>query len=262
LQLPRSLSELDEIAAVIAANAEPDVIVLAGGRIKHMTTTMNEVLGRHFGQVSATLARQKSRILVASEPRQGEATGYPLRRFDAELGFEVAAHGAAFNGTGLDIGTRVLVDAIPRLRRTRGRAIDLGCGTGIVAVALAREFSGLEVVATDQSQAAVDSARATVAAAGLSDRVQVVRDDALSTQPDASAELILLNPPFHVGATVHTGLAERLFEDAARVLEPGGELWTVWNTHLGYRRALDRIVGPTHEMTRTAKFTLTRSVRR
>jgi 16S rRNA (guanine1207-N2)-methyltransferase len=88
-----------------------------------------------------------------------------------------------------------------------------------------------------------------------------VRDDALGGRPDASVELILLNPPFHIGASVHAGIALKLFEDAARVLAPGGELWTVWNTHLGYRPALTRIVGPTRQVGRNTKFTVTVSTR-
>jgi 16S rRNA (guanine1207-N2)-methyltransferase len=84
----------------------------------------------------------------------------------------------------------------------------------------------------------------------------------LSGWPDRSAELILLNPPFHVGATVHAGIAEKLFDEAARVLKPGGELWTVWNSHLAYRATLERTVGPTRQLGRNAKFTVTVSVRR
>ena len=48
----------------------------------------------------------------------------------------------------------------------------------------------------------------------------------------------------------------------ALVQAPGRELWTVWNSHLRYRTALDRIVGPTVQVARNAKFTVTRSVRR
>jgi 16S rRNA (guanine1207-N2)-methyltransferase len=141
-------------------------------------------------------------------------------------------------------------------------AVDLGCGTGVLAAALARRRPALRVIAADQSAAAVASARATMAANSVADRVSVVRDDALGSLPDASAELILLNPPFHIGSSVHAGIALKLFEDAARVLRPGGELWTVWNTHLGYRPALTRIVGPTRQVGRNAKFTVTVSTRR
>ena len=47
-----------------------------------------------------------------------------------------------------------------------------------------------------------------------------------------------------------------------RVLEPGGELWTVWNSHLAYKPALNRLVGPTREVARNPKFTVTVSTRR
>lgn len=56
MQLPRSLAELDELAAWIASAADPAVRVYAGGRIKHMTTAMNEVLARHLGRVDVTHA--------------------------------------------------------------------------------------------------------------------------------------------------------------------------------------------------------------
>ncbi|MGO2660356.1 class I SAM-dependent methyltransferase [Mycetocola reblochoni] len=262
LQLPRANAALDEQAALIAAGAASDVVVLAGGRVKHMSRTQTGVLSEHFRIVDATLARQKSRVLLASGPVPGVGRSYPERRVDAELGIEIIAHGAAFNGTGLDLGTRELLGQLHLLQRTEGRAVDLGCGTGVLAVELARRFPSLSVLATDQSLAAVDSATATVSAAGLRDRVRVVRDDGLSAQADDSAELVLLNPPFHIGAAVHTGLAERLFADASRVLVPGGELWTVWNSHLGYRGALERLVGPTEQLHRTPKFTVTRSLAR
>jgi 16S rRNA (guanine1207-N2)-methyltransferase len=84
----------------------------------------------------------------------------------------------------------------------------------------------------------------------------------MSTQPDASVDLILCNPPFHIGTSVNAGAALRLFDAAGRVLAPSGELWTVFNSHLAYDRALDREVGPTKVVGRTAKFTVTVSTRR
>lgn len=264
LQLPRSLDALDEIAAVIARHASPDVAVFAGGRIKHMTPAMNAVLGAHFGRLDVSLAQQKSRVLRASAPQQpgdGPAVAWPrLNRHD-DLGLTVAAHGAAFAGASVDIGTRFLLGHLAEAHPTARSAIDLGCGTGILATALALHRPELRVLASDQSAAAVASARATAAANRVSERLSVVRDDGLSAQPDASAELIVLNPPFHVGATVHAGIALQLFEHAARVLAPGGQLWSVWNSHLGYAPALRGIVGPTRQIARNAKFTITASTR-
>ncbi|RIJ13076.1 methyltransferase domain-containing protein [Clavibacter nebraskensis] len=256
-RLPRSLDALDEWAGVVARAAADDVTVLAGGRVKHMTPAMTEVLRRRFGDVHATLARQKSRILVARGPvRDAASDEYPRRESHPDLGLEVRAHGAAFAGSKIDIGTRFLLSLLADLPADARVAVDLGCGTGVIASAVALARPGIRVIATDQSWAAVDSARATVAANGMAERVTVVRDDAGSAVPDGSADLVLLNPPFHTGATVHAGLAPRLFAAAARMLRPGGELWTVYNSPLGYRPQLTRIVGPTREAGRNAKFTV------
>lgn len=83
----------------------------------------------------------------------------------------------------------------------------------------------------------------------------------MSEFPDAAADLIVCNPPFHVQAAVHTGTARKMFRAAGRVLRPGGELWTVYNGHLRYRDLLWRSVGPTDVIARSSKFVVTRSVR-
>jgi len=257
LRLPRSLDELEEIAALIAAHASPEVVVVAGGRLKHMTVTMNEVLSRHFARLDVSHARQKSRLLIAREPIAAPPVA-PRREWHEELGLEVVASGGVFAGTSLDLGTRALVEVLDQVPAPR-RGIDLGCGTGILAASLAKRNPTSRVLATDQSASAVTSARLTMAANDLD--VEVARDDGLSREPAASADLVLLNPPFHTGAAVHSGLAQKLFAESARVLRPGGELWTVWNSHLGYRPQLERIVGRTRQIARGPKFTVTASIR-
>ena len=84
----------------------------------------------------------------------------------------------------------------------------------------------------------------------------------MDTLPDGSADLILLNPPFHLGASVHAGAGLKMFDAAGRVLAPGGELWTVYNRHLQYLPALERLVGPTRVEGRNPKFTVAVSTAR
>lgn len=263
LQLPRSLEALEEIAWHIAAAAAPDVTVLAGGRLKHMTQAMTTVLARSFRDVSAGLARQKSRVLTATGAQPADECPFP-KAAEHDVGLsrplQLRAFGATFGGPRLDPGTRLL---LPHLRDARpaAQAVDLGCGNGTIAAYLALARPGLKITATDTSAAAVAATTATVEANGVSGQVVVVRDDGLSGQRDAGVGLIVLNPPFHSGHTVHAGIALKLFAEAGRVLEPGGELWTVWNSHLQYRGALERLVGPTRQAARDPKFTVTVSTR-
>lgn len=258
MQLPKSLDELDDFARAIAAWAARDVTVYAGGRVKHMTVAMNDVFLRYFDKVDVSLARQKSRVLTVTSSKTDVAP--PVARTQTHDGLQVAATGGVFAGASIDIGTRLLLSVLRKAAPSAKNAIDLGCGTGVLATSLAISRPAISVIATDQSRAAVASAARTAELNGVADRVTVLRDDGLASQPNASADLIVLNPPFHIGATVHTGLALRMFEEAARVLRPGGELWTVFNTHLAYRQALARIVGPTELVTHNAKFTVTVSV--
>ncbi|WP_350350544.1 methyltransferase [Microbacterium sp. A8/3-1] len=292
LQLPKSLAELEEIADAVARWAAPDAVLVAGGRVKHMTLGQNEVLGRSFGRVQAERAERKSRLVVASEPLPAP-TEPPFPVTAEHDGLTLVAHGGAFAGSRLDIGTRVLLEVLgvapEALRQAQGprggwvaepveaagdggwvaelveasrTVIDLGCGTGALAASWALAHPDARVIATDRSAAAAASARATAAANGLAGRITVTHDDAGSELADASADVVLLNPPFHLGTSVHTGAATRLFEAAARLLRPGGELFTVFNSSLGYRAELTRIVGATEQLHRTSKFTVTRSIRR
>jgi 16S rRNA (guanine1207-N2)-methyltransferase len=255
MQLPRSIAELEEQLHAIARYAHPSVTVIAGGRIKHLSPTMNPAMLRYFETLDVSRAQQKSRAFTLRGPRPVAESPFP--KTEQHGGITVAAHGAVFAGTSIDIGTRLLLSVLPRITIDAGTAIDLGCGTGVLAASIARAKPAMRVIASDQSAAAVASATSTMQLSGLADRVTVVRDDLLSSQPDDSADLVLLNPPFHIGATVHTGIALRMFEDAARVLRPGGQLWCVFNSHLGYRQALARIVGPTELVTHNEKFTVT-----
>ncbi|TQM30610.1 class I SAM-dependent methyltransferase [Nocardia bhagyanarayanae] len=261
LRLPRVLAGLAEVADAIARYADPGVSVIAGGRDKYLTKSMNDILAESFSTVLASRGRQKSRTLLVEGPKPVGDPRFPVRECLDEVGIEVVAHGAAFSGPRLDIGTRFLLQHLKWMKPDARDAIDLGCGTGILAVALAKARPALRVVGTDQSAAAVASARATASANDVADRVTVVRDDAMSTAADNSADLVLCNPPFHVGAAVHTGSAIKMFAETGRVLRPGGELWTVYNTHLNYRGVVERMVGRTEVIGRNRKFTVTRSVR-
>ena len=187
VQAPKALDALREIAEVVAASAAPDVTVLVGGRVKHMTHAMNDVLRASFTDVSATLARQKSRVLVARGPKPGPSS-FPRRqehrrpradRLRARRG--VRRH-----------EDRHRHPRAARLRWTAWRRRPAPRSTsaaapGVLAAALARSRPELTVLAVDQSAAAVASAAATAAANGLGDRIRVIRDDAADVRSPTAA---------------------------------------------------------------------------
>ena len=233
LQLPPSLAELTEIAEAIACHAADDVTVLAGGRVKHMTRSMNDVLAASFTDVRATLARQKSRALVATGARpeaRVAAPAFPARAVlrDRELlaaaapsggsspeDVTVVAHGGVFAGTALDLGTRFLLttaDKWPTADRVHD-AVDLGSGSGLLASVLALRYPGARVVGTDRSAAAAASTRATSEANGVGERVVALRGDAGEDLEPASPRSATTRSPTPLASAVArvdaTAAAER-----------------------------------------------------
>lgn len=262
LRLPRSLDLLDAYAAEIAS-AAPEAVLLAGGRIKHMSLTMNDVLRARYGRVDVSLARQKSRVLTATEALAVQPP-VPLadRAVLSELGLTVVAAPGAFAGAKLDLGTRFLLAQLDAAALPGSRFVDLGCGTGVIAAWLAQRRPDARVVATDSSRAATASAAATADANGLAEQIEVLRDDNASTLPDASVDVVVCNPPFHSDGAVTELVARRMIRAAARILRPGGEMWTVFNSHLSHPAVLRTAVGETRVVARDRKFSVTRSVRR
>lgn len=68
MRLPKTVDTLDDFAHTIAAHASPRMRFLAAGRVKYMTTRMNDALAASFAAVTASLGRYKSRALHASMP--------------------------------------------------------------------------------------------------------------------------------------------------------------------------------------------------
>ncbi|GAA3564268.1 methyltransferase [Microlunatus spumicola] len=262
-RLPKSLAALDELAGAVAAYAAPDVVLLAGGLVRHLSRGMNDVLSQHFGEVHATLGRHKARALVAERPRDGAAgpeTWPHGERHEAE-DLTVLAHGGVFAGTGIDVGTRVLLDVLDRLPQDATEVVDLGCGNGVLSVGVARALPAARVLGTDVSAAAVDSTLATAEANGVLDQVHAVRTDGLEGVEPGSLDLVVCNPPFHRGTALDRSTTPHLFGEVGKALRPGGELWTVWNSHLPYLPMLRARVGSTSVVTQNPRFTVTRSRR-
>ena len=122
----------------------------------------------------------------------------------------------------------------------RPRVLDVGVGSGAIALAIADEHPGASIVAVDSSAAALSLARENKARAGVNGRVRLVESDLLAGV-GGPFDLVVSNPPYvspdeYEGlqpeirlyepyeAVVGVGVGESVASQASALLRPGGKL--------------------------------------
>lgn len=84
--------------------------------------------------------------------------------------------------------------------RPAASIIDLGTGSGIVPLILARKEETAKIVGVEVQPGLADMARRTIALNGLADRVSIVQDDMREltrSYPPSSFDLVVSNPPYY-----------------------------------------------------------------
>jgi 16S rRNA (guanine1207-N2)-methyltransferase len=125
----------------------------------------------------------------------------------------------------VDVGTAVL------FRETSapagGRVLDLGCGYGLIGLAIAAAAPGATVTGVDVNERAVLLANENAAALGLADRYTAMTPPAVPA--DATYDELWSNPPIRIGKAA---LHELLLTWLPRLV-PGGRAVLVVGKNLG-----------------------------
>ncbi len=237
-RLPRSLARLKYLTAALAPTLAPDTPVLFGDKSKHVQKSAVAAIEEAIGPAASTRAAHRARLILATR--------------DERVGPEPASRGVFGEGE-LDRGSALLLEALGPLPEG-AEVIDLGCGAGALGLAAAKRNPSASLLFCDESHLAVASARDRFAAAGLTNPARFVAQDVLADVPDASADVILCNPPFHQGQAITRRVAAHMFVESARVLRPGGMLIVVGNRHLGYHARLPRYFPRVQVMRSTKRF--------
>lgn len=164
--------------------------------------------------------------------------------FVTDEGVKVMSGPGVFSSGRLDRGTALLLRTLRLVDDELGLGqpdssdhmvvVDLACGSGVVGATIGLCYDPRQVVLTDVSDIAIATARRTWAANDLCEmKARFVCCDALEPLNDRSVNLIVSNPPFHIGHSVDRALTDRLIGDASRVLARSGSLLVVGERNQG-----------------------------
>jgi 16S rRNA (guanine1207-N2)-methyltransferase len=139
---------------------------------------------------------------------------------------ELTSGSGVFAQGRLDIGTGVLLGEVPPPEGV-GEVLDLGCGSGVIGLAVALAVPEARVTAVDVNQRALLLANENAERLGLADRFSAVLPD--EVDPERTYDEIWSNPPIRVGKEA---LHDLLLQWLPR-LRPGGRAVMVVGKNLG-----------------------------
>ncbi|THF68561.1 class I SAM-dependent methyltransferase [Deinococcus sp. Arct2-2] len=203
-----------------------------------------ETIGRDGGMRVAKLIRRPGQTPPLPQPETYEA-----------YGVQVVGLPGVFSAGRLDKATTLFLEYLTKLvdagtlNLAGKRVLDLGCGTGIIGAWAAKH--GAEVTLVDGDLSSVRSAEATLQANTLTG--ECIHSDVDASLGQRTFDLILTNPPFHVGRGVVLDVAREFIQTAVRRLVPGGTLYLVANEPLPYETPMQE-VGPVRELLREGGF--------
>jgi len=151
-----------------------------------------------------------------------------LKNFDSDVVFRDGANlvklftrPSVFSHRRLDLGARALLETVTI--PSGARVLDLGAGSGAVALSAAMRHPDVTVLAVDSNPRAVQCVRRGAEANGIADRVRAALDSDGASVPRASFDLVFTNPPYYS----QNRISEIFLQTALKALIPGGWLYLV-----------------------------------
>lgn len=202
---------------------------LAGKGVENARLNAEHLVGHALGLKRMQIYMQFERPL--SEPEL-ESIRPLVRRRGAREPLQYILGEAEFFGANLKLDRRALIPRpetehllaliTEKLAAAPARILDLGTGSGAIALGLARHYPAARVTALDVSAEAVELTRENIARNQLTDRVTALQSNWFSAlDPVVRFDLVVSNPPYLTAAEAADTAAEIRQYEPTLALTPG-----------------------------------------
>ncbi|MBA3469014.1 MAG: methyltransferase, partial [Herpetosiphonaceae bacterium] len=236
-----------ELIALAAAHVRPGGIIAVGGGKNAGMGGAERDLTALVGPCSVMIYKKGHRVLAAERPA---AWTDPAREPQHST---ITVHGVTltiehsagvFADGNLDPATAMLLEALEVPEGAE--VLDLGCGAGMIALVIKRLVPSATLTLVDSSVVAVALAERNLERNGVAGRV--LASDGVAAVAGQQFDLVVSNPPFHVGRARTDVIGRRFIAEAHSVLRPGGALVLVVNRFLRYEPDIQAAFGNGREL--------------
>lgn len=255
MRVPKSLSYFEYQLSLLTSTMPAGGKLFCAGMDKHLSPQTGNLLETFFDDVQRHRGQRKARLFTALARDGSIAQAPPTRSYDCPAaGGELMALPNVFSGDRLDIGSRFLIEHLNQFPLADQYA-DLACGNGVLGIAALQQGLAASMLFADESAMAIASARDNCERLLPQAQCAFHHGDGLLGQA-RKFDLVLCNPPFHLGHSVDDYAGRRLLQQAASSLKSGGSLLLVANRHLQYGSSLKHLFRRTEQVAQNRKFIL------
>lgn len=251
IRIPKNMSFFEDQLCQLTHHLHPESKIICASMVKHLAPSSFDLLNKYIGTTTTSLAEKKARLIFAGFEKEKVTSLYP--QFIRVDGFEKTFlnHSNLFSREKLDIGTRFFLEHIPQ--GPYKRILDLGCANGIIGIKAKLQNPNARIIFSDESWMAIKSAQKNYQNY-FHDEADFFWTNCFEDRSVKDIDLVLCNPPFHQQNTIGDFIAWEMFKDSFDVLQKGGRIVVIGNSHLGYQIKMKKIFGNSKIISTNQKF--------
>ena len=237
---PRQRDEARALFAAAVRRTAVGGIVLASQANNEGARSGESDLRELLGDV-ASLSKNHCRVYWGRVPNAARESGLLRQWLELDAPRPIGdgrflSRPGVFSWDRVDAGSALLAEHLPS--GSTGRAADLGAGWGYLSAQLLARNPDIASLDLYEAEArALSLAERNLAGAASRVALAFHWHDVAQGVP-SKYDIIISNPPFHVGRADLPELGRAFIAAAARALNPGGRFWMVANRHLAYEQAM------------------------
>jgi 16S rRNA (guanine1207-N2)-methyltransferase len=260
LRLAKARDEQEmAVHAVLSVLRPEGRLVLYGGNDEGIRSAASW-LGELCGAVETVARRGHGRVLAVRRPCRLANLRPALADWRRLSSLPIAGRArpwvtypGIFATARIDAGTALLLETLP-VMPAAARVADFGCGSGVIAAAL-RLGPDSEPALIDHDSVALIAAKENVPGG------RAILASSLSGASAGPWDLILSNPPLHVGIAESHQTLQRLIAEAPAHLAPGGSLQLVLQRRLAVEQLLAQHLADVHLLADNGRYRVWRAHR-